>query len=45
MGRFVMGLLIGLVIGLIFAENIFPDGFSHAVEQWGEHVRSHVPGR
>jgi hypothetical protein len=44
MGRFVIGLLIGLTLGLVFAENIFPDGFSHTVERWAEGIRSHVPG-
>ena len=44
MGRFVVGLLIGLAVGLIFAENIFPDGFSNAVEHWAEQVRNQMPG-
>jgi len=34
MGKFVAGLLLGLIVGLIFSENLFPDG-----------IRSHVPGR
>lgn len=45
MGKFVMGLLIGLMIGLVFSEQIFPDGFSNAVQHWGENVRSKIPGR
>jgi len=45
MGKFVMGLLIGLLAGLIFAESLFPEGFSNAVAHWAEQVRSHVPGR
>ena len=45
MGKFVMGLIIGLMIGLVFAEEIFPDGFSNAVQHWGENVRSKIPGR
>ncbi len=44
MGRFIVGLLIGLVLGLIFAENLFPDGFSNAVEHWAEQVRNQMPG-
>jgi len=45
MGKFVMGLMIGLVIGLVFSEQIFPDGFNNAVSHWGERVRSKIPGR
>jgi hypothetical protein len=45
MGKFVMGLLIGLVVGLAFADVIFPAGFNAAVEQWGEQVRREIPGR
>ena len=45
MGKFAMGLLIGLMIGLVFSEQIFPDGFSNTVQHWGENVRSKIPGR
>jgi len=45
MGKFVGGLLIGLVIGLIFSETLFPDGFNNTVQHWAEGVREHVPGR
>jgi hypothetical protein len=45
MGKFVTGLLIGLLAGLIFADSIFPQGFSRAVEQWGRGLQSHIPGR
>ena len=45
MGKFVVGLLLGLVVGLAFANSIFPDGFNTAVEKWGEHVRREIPGR
>ena len=45
MGKFAMGLFMGLLIGLIFSEQIFPDGFGNAVQHWGEQVRSKVPGR
>ncbi len=45
MAKFVTGLLIGLLAGLIFADSIFPQGFSHAVEQWSVGVQNHIPGR
>ena len=45
MGKFVMGLLIGLVVGLAFADVIFPDGFNAAIGHMGEHVRREIPGR
>ena len=45
MGKFITGLLIGLLIGLIFADMIFPDGFVHAVETWSVRVQHHIPGR
>jgi hypothetical protein len=45
MGKFVMGLLIGLVVGLAFADVVFPDGFGTAIERLGEQVRREVPGR
>jgi hypothetical protein len=44
MGKFAIGLVIGLLVGLVFAETLFPDGFSRAIELWAEQVRSHVPG-
>ena len=45
MGKFVMGLLIGLLTGLIFADTVFPDGFPRAVEQWSGKLQSRIPGR
>jgi len=45
MGKFVTGLLIGLLAGLIFADYIFPDGFSRAVEQWSVSLQHRIPGR
>lgn len=45
MGKFIMGLLIGLLTGLIFADYIFPDGFTHAVETWAAGIRNNIPGR
>jgi hypothetical protein len=45
MGKFVTGLLIGLVVGLAFADVIFPDGVGTAIERLGEHIRRQVPGR
>jgi hypothetical protein len=45
MGKFVMGLIIGLLMGLVFADQVFPDGFNNAVSHWGERVRSKIPGR
>ena len=39
MGKFVLGLLIGLMLGLALADTIFPDGFNAAAQKWGEHVR------
>lgn len=44
MGRFVAGLLLGLLAGLLFGENLFPDGFNRTVDRWAEGVRSQVPG-
>jgi len=44
MGRFVTGLVIGLLMGLVFGESLFPDGFSRSVQHWADGVRSHVPG-
>lgn len=43
MGKFVLGLLIGLLLGLIFSEQFFPDGFSVAVQHWGDHLRTRMP--
>ena len=45
MGKFVTGLMIGLLIGLVFSDQIFPDGFNNAVSHWGERARSKIPGR
>ena len=45
MGKFVTGLLIGLLTGLIFADTVFPDGFVHAVEQFSSRVQNRIPGR
>jgi len=45
MGKFVVGLLLGLLIGLVFADIVFPEGFPRAVEQWGQRLQSKVPGR
>ena len=45
MGRFIGGLLIGLIVGLVFSETLFPDGFNRWVEQQAVDIRSHVPGR
>jgi hypothetical protein len=45
MGKFVTGLLIGLLTGLIFADTIFPQGFSHAVEQLSNKLQNRIPGR
>ena len=44
MGKFAMGLVIGLMMGLIFSEELFPEGFSNAVQHWGENFRSQIPG-
>jgi len=45
MGKFVTGLLIGLLAGLIFADFVFPDGFSQAVEHWSTGLQHRIPGR
>jgi len=45
MGKFITGLLVGLLTGLIFADMVFPDGFTHAVEQWSVRVQNRIPGR
>jgi len=45
MGKFVTGLLLGLLLGLMFADVVFPEGFPHAVEQWSVGVQNRIPGR
>jgi hypothetical protein len=45
MSKFAIGLGVGLILGFIFSEDVFPDGFSSAVGGWGEHLRSQIPGR
>ncbi|HWU55555.1 MAG TPA: hypothetical protein VN175_08640 [Rhizomicrobium sp.] len=45
MGKFITGLLIGLLTGLIFADMVFPEGFTHAVEQLSARVQNRIPGR
>ena len=45
MGKFVGGLVIGLILGLVFSENLFPEGFNNWVQVEAQDVRSHVPGR
>jgi hypothetical protein len=45
MSKFGIGLLVGLILGLIPSEDVFPDGFSSAVGGWGEHLRGQIPGR
>jgi hypothetical protein len=45
MGKFVTGLLLGLLLGLMFADVVFPEGFPHAVERWSTGVQSRIPGR
>ncbi|HKU65666.1 MAG TPA: hypothetical protein VJQ06_11465 [Rhizomicrobium sp.] len=45
MGKFVGGLVIGLILGLVFSENLFPDGFNNWVQSQVEGARSHMPGR
>jgi hypothetical protein len=44
MGKFATGLLIGLLVGLAFADIIFPDGFSVAIERLGEQLPPRGPG-
>jgi hypothetical protein len=45
MRKFAIGLLVGLILGLVISEDVFPDSFSSAVQGWGEHIRSQIPGR
>ena len=45
MGKFIGGLVIGLILGLVFSENLFPEGFNSWVQSQAQDVRSHVPGR
>jgi hypothetical protein len=45
MGKFVAGLLIGLIVGLVFSENLFPDGFDNWIQHEAQGIRSAVPGR
>ncbi|HKX65425.1 MAG TPA: hypothetical protein VJM78_08950 [Rhizomicrobium sp.] len=44
MGKFVGGLVVGLILGLVFSENLFPDGFNNWVQSQVEDVRRRVPG-
>jgi hypothetical protein len=45
MGKFITGLLIGLLTGLIFADIVFPDGFPHWAEQMSSRIQHRIPGR
>ena len=45
MGKFVAGLLMGLMVGLIFSETLFPDGFNNWIQGEARDIRSAVPGR
>jgi len=45
MGKFIGGLLIGLIMGLVFSENLFPDGFNNWVQHQAEDIRNNIPGR
>lgn len=45
MSKFITGLLIGLLTGLIFADMVFPDGFAHWFEQFSSGVQNRIPGR
>jgi hypothetical protein len=45
MGKFVGGLVIGLILGLVFSENLFPSGFNNWVQGQAEGIRGHIPGR
>ena len=45
MGKFIGGLLIGLIVGLVFSETLFPDGFNNWVQHEAQDIRSAVPGR
>jgi hypothetical protein len=45
MGKFITGLLIGLLTGLIFADVIFPEGFTRTIQQWSVQLQSRIPGR
>ena len=45
MGKIIGGFLIGLIVGLVFSQTIFPDGFDHWVEQEAAGIRSNIPGR
>ena len=43
MGKFALGFLLGLLLGLMVSEDVFPDGFSTAVQEWGQHIRDRTP--
>ena len=45
MGKYVLGFVIGLLTGLIFADTVFPEGFPRAVQHWSTKLQSQVPGR
>jgi hypothetical protein len=39
MGKFVGGLIIGLVVGIFLADNFFPDGFVIDARHWIDQFR------
>jgi hypothetical protein len=43
LGRFAIGFLGGLFVGLVFAPVLFPDGVVSALQHWADNVRSSMP--
>lgn len=44
MGRFIGGVCLGLVMGLIFSPLVFPDGIAVAVQHLSGELRKEIPG-
>jgi len=45
MGKIIIGFVLGLLTGLMFADIVFPEGFPRAVQQLSNKLQSKVPGR
>lgn len=45
MVKVIVAFLMGVAIGLVFADQVFPDGFNQAAQRWADDLRDRVPGR
>jgi hypothetical protein len=43
LGKATIGFFFGLIVGLMFAPIIFPDGLVSAMQHWADNVRSSMP--